>query len=436
MVLTRSTHADVAQLVAHHLAKVRVAGSNPVVRSHHAWPSWLAQLLVEWPRGEATACKAVYTGSNPVSTSITADSSRLVPTADRFPISARMGTMTGLWRSGYARLAVLTALATVVAYSIGIATPHVDAIPAAITAAVATRATFHHAAKETVFQILGALLGAFIALVIVSFLGTGPLVIFLLVLLCFVLARQLRLASPDDSPFVAAGMAVTVILVVGTHFTTELAIERFTGVAVGALCALAASSLAASSKYTRVLRTDLDTLKDDLAGLLNAIASGLRESPDRTTAKGWREQAVELRNRTMGLAAGWDELARNRKWDPRIDPDELTLLKQDLDATTVMSSRLLSIASDLTSATGRDAAPLPPAALTPLADLIAMAAANISAEDPATSIGRTQAHEAVRMADQTAQIALIGGIVSNLNRINDAHRDADDTGEQPVAGAT
>ena len=25
--------------------------------------------MVEWPRGEATACKAVYTGSNPVSTS-------------------------------------------------------------------------------------------------------------------------------------------------------------------------------------------------------------------------------------------------------------------------------------------------------------------------------------------------------------------------------
>ena len=55
--------ADVAQLVEHHLAKVRVAGSNPVVRSE-------AQCLtVEWPRGEATACKAVYTGSNPVSTS-------------------------------------------------------------------------------------------------------------------------------------------------------------------------------------------------------------------------------------------------------------------------------------------------------------------------------------------------------------------------------
>jgi hypothetical protein len=54
-------------LVAHHLAKVRVAGSNPVIRSEgahrHQTPT------VEWPSGEATACKAVHTGSIPVSTS-------------------------------------------------------------------------------------------------------------------------------------------------------------------------------------------------------------------------------------------------------------------------------------------------------------------------------------------------------------------------------
>ncbi|HAN71569.1 MAG TPA: hypothetical protein DCQ36_08280 [Actinobacteria bacterium] len=347
-----------------------------------------------------------------------------------------MAIVSRLWSSSYARLAFFTALATVVAYTIGVVTPHVDPIPAAITAAVATRATFHHAAKETVFQILGALIGASVALVIVFFLGTGPLVIFLLVLLCFALARWLRLASPEDSPFVAAGMAVTVILVVGTHLTTELAIERFTGVVVGALCALGASALTAPSKDTRVLRIDIDVLKDDLAALLTEMSRGLRALPDRATARQWREDAVELRNRTIGLAARWEELARNRRWSPRIDPDDLSLLKQDLDATTVMASRLLSIASDLSRATGRDAAPLPPAAASPLADLMAMAAANISAEDPATSVGRTQAHEAVRMADQTAQIALIGGIVSNLNRINQAAGEEDDTGEMPASGAT
>ena len=58
--------------------------------------------------------------------------------------------------------------------------------------------------------------------------------------------------------------------------------------------------------------------------------------------------------------------------------------------------------------------------LSPLADLIALAAENMAAEDPATSVGATKAHEAVRNADQTSQIALIGGIVSHVNRINRA----------------
>ena len=55
-------------MVEHHLAKVRVAGSNPVVRSVVGTLGCLP-FTVEWPRGEAAACKAVYTGSNPVSTS-------------------------------------------------------------------------------------------------------------------------------------------------------------------------------------------------------------------------------------------------------------------------------------------------------------------------------------------------------------------------------
>ena len=62
-------------MVEHHLAKVRVAGSNPVVRSEADTPDRLTAaaedcgLTVEWPSGEAAACKAVYVGSNPISTS-------------------------------------------------------------------------------------------------------------------------------------------------------------------------------------------------------------------------------------------------------------------------------------------------------------------------------------------------------------------------------
>ncbi len=61
-----SLQADIAQLVERNLAKVEVASSSLVVRSERvsADPS-----AVGWPRGEATDCKSVYTGSNPVPTS-------------------------------------------------------------------------------------------------------------------------------------------------------------------------------------------------------------------------------------------------------------------------------------------------------------------------------------------------------------------------------
>ena len=70
--------ADVAQLVARNLAKVQVAGSNPVVRSDnrtsvknfHRFLSASDFSMVGWPRGEARDCKSLYTGSNPVPTSI------------------------------------------------------------------------------------------------------------------------------------------------------------------------------------------------------------------------------------------------------------------------------------------------------------------------------------------------------------------------------
>jgi hypothetical protein len=69
----RNDTADVAQLVEHHLAKVDVASSNLVVRSQGTVKARIPRKFaytVGWPRGEAAACKAVYTGSNPVPTSV------------------------------------------------------------------------------------------------------------------------------------------------------------------------------------------------------------------------------------------------------------------------------------------------------------------------------------------------------------------------------
>jgi hypothetical protein len=73
---TRDWHADVAQLVEHHLAKVRVAGSNPVVRSEARLCGRLAAGqprscggVAEWLRqGPAKPCTRVRFPSPPPET--------------------------------------------------------------------------------------------------------------------------------------------------------------------------------------------------------------------------------------------------------------------------------------------------------------------------------------------------------------------------------
>src|SRR5262245_37885154 len=79
-------HADVAQLVEHHLAKVRVAGSNPVVRSEAPDAVLRGRRSTRLPGtlllpadgagkrrsgrvASARACKALYAGSIPASAS-------------------------------------------------------------------------------------------------------------------------------------------------------------------------------------------------------------------------------------------------------------------------------------------------------------------------------------------------------------------------------
>ena len=58
--------ADVAQLVERNLAKVEVAGSNPVVRSKGGSDRpLLTEVSATWPSGEARVCKTLYPGSIP-----------------------------------------------------------------------------------------------------------------------------------------------------------------------------------------------------------------------------------------------------------------------------------------------------------------------------------------------------------------------------------
>ena len=78
---SRPWRADVAQLVAHHLAKVRVAGSNPVIRSRvqsHQPQRWSGRVVRQRP---AKPCTRVRFPSPPPSMILGAISSA----GERFP---------------------------------------------------------------------------------------------------------------------------------------------------------------------------------------------------------------------------------------------------------------------------------------------------------------------------------------------------------------
>ena len=329
---------------------------------------------------------------------------------------------------------MFTSLAAFFAYLVSDAIPYAAPVPAAITAVIATRVAFHHATKEIFIQLLGALVGAAVALAIVSVIGSSAVVILLLVALSFVMARVMQYSIPHESPAVAASLAVTVILVVGSHLTTEIAIERFTGVMIGALFALLASFLASPTRDTQKLAAGLNAIQIQLAEVLARIARDLRGEPTTEDAAAWHDQAVELRNQVLGLSVQYEDLAKHSKWSPRINSVDLSSLKELLRANQVMSARVLNIANDLRSATRSNLnTQIPQAALSPLADLLELAATNLATDDPTQSIGVTAAHQAVRGADMTAQIALIGGIVSHVNQINKAStHEADDTGPVKV----
>ncbi|MCH1462717.1 MAG: FUSC family protein, partial [Candidatus Nanopelagicales bacterium] len=247
----------------------------------------------------------------------------------------------------YTRIAAATSLAAFLAYIVAQALPLASAVPAAITAVIATQASFHQATKGAFIQVTGALVGAAVALGIVSVVGSGAVTILLLVALCFVVARLLHVASPDESPLVATALAVTVILVIGTNLTTELAVERFAGIVIGAIFAVLASYVASPTKATRNLEDKADDVQERLGQLLERIAVELRTDPGPEAVRAWFDEAVDLRNQVLGLAAGLEDLKMNRRWSIRVTTSDLHAVQAEVDACQIMSTRALSLASDL-----------------------------------------------------------------------------------------
>jgi uncharacterized membrane protein YgaE (UPF0421/DUF939 family) len=347
-----------------------------------------------------------------------------------------LGVKSGWWRSGYLRLAILTALAAAGAYAVGVAlNDFVDPVPAAITAVVSTRPTFHHAAKEALFQVVGVIVGALAAFAAIVLIGFGPLTIAILVLTSFGIVRLLRVADPSNAPYAAMAVSVTVILVIGAQLSPEGAFERFTGVVVGGAFALVASYFTTRGEPVGRISVELSAVQGLLADLLGQIAEGLQEPLTKDKTERWFRRATKLRDQTVEHALAVQDVRQHRRWSPAIHEAELRALERQLGVTQVMATRVLSIASDLNHLSTKAPAKVAAEQLTPLAKVFASAAATMA--DPASTPpdGISGVQTAIRSADDTEALAMLGGLAGHAQRLARLSQESEteDTGENKPA---
>ena len=172
----------------------------------------------------------------------------------------------------YVRLAVLSAAAAAAAYGIGTALAFVSPVVAAITALVTVRPTLHGSMQEALRQVLGVVIGAAVAFASLEMIGYSALTLFVGIVTCFVAAAWLRLGEDG-----AAAVAVTVILVVGPHFSSEAIETRLFGAVVGSLLALLTSYFTRpGTPHGRALTEVVDE-----AGRTAALLAGIADTLSR-----------------------------------------------------------------------------------------------------------------------------------------------------------
>ena len=263
-----------------------------------------------------------------------------------------LGRLTRKLDRPYLRLAVLSAAAAAVAYGIGVELPHVSAVVAAITALITVQPTFHASMKEALRQVLGVVLGASLAFAAIELVGYSAFALFATIIVCFALARVLRLGEEG-----AAAVAVTVILVVGPHFSTEATEARLFGVLLGSALALVTSYFTRPGTPEGRALSDLVSESDRAAALMVTIAESLPGRGGRVPwwiVRRWRDEAEEILQSVVATRHLAQDAVAGARWSPVIDRQRAEAVLRQARIAERTASTLVSMCRDLVVAAERD----------------------------------------------------------------------------------
>ena len=135
-----------------------------------------------------------------------------------------------LKRKYWIRQISVAAAASGVAWFVGNRIINNGGLVAAIICALSIRVSLYKSIREGAGQIVGTAIGAGIALMTVSILHSGFLVIFLTVLMSAVVARAIRLGE-----VASVNVPVTALIVIGPGISESTALSRFSSTVIDAI---------------------------------------------------------------------------------------------------------------------------------------------------------------------------------------------------------
>lgn len=338
--------------------------------------------------------------------------------ADTRPARPRRG-WGALLRSPFLRLTLLAATAVTVAWTIASQLPLVSALVASITALIALRPTFHDSLKETVRQVVGTIIGAGAAALLVMTVGMSPLALFAAVVASFVAGRLMRLGDEG-----ATTIAITVLLVASVNVDGSQVEARFLGVVLGSAVGLAASWFTRPGTPTTRALNDSVRHADRLADLLTEVSTALAGVSEGTRVDpedvaGWRAEAARIGRGLADTREEAEDAVRAARWAPGIRRAEAEQVLAQVRIHEATAATVVGMCRDLQVALEDDER-LPTPVAQPLSQVFAAAAEAITRQ-----AGSAREHPAEPLpADQTAVQALAGASQDARHRLREVDRTA------------
>ena len=219
----------------------------------------------------------------------------------------------------------VTALATMVAWTIGNSFSWSDGLVAAILAVITLRVSLQASFYEGFIQILGTLLGSLIAILLITVYDNSIFAVGVAVYGAFIVTKIIGLGDEG-----VINIAITSLIVVGPGNPEKNASGRIWGTVIGVFVAIIFSFWAHPSSPLGRVKKNLSDLLEEISDLLSTISKATSEDKIEGNVVSWLESTRSFADRVVRIREESEESLRYARWSPLASKREARKLHREV----------------------------------------------------------------------------------------------------------